>query len=144
MTKFGSANGYALRRAEFLKSPGYRSTGRTRLPPMLGPKTDPTFHTSGIMLKALGCSSRCGTISATTVRMIPTLPLEKPCIDRAAKAMAIELENPNMRVVIMTRVKASRIIGLRPKRSEALPHTMAVRHCEREKQADSQPEYFAT
>ena len=51
---------------------GYCSAGLAKKPPKAGPKTLPTDQTRGIREKALGWSSFSGTISATTVRMMPT------------------------------------------------------------------------
>jgi hypothetical protein len=54
------------------------------------------------------------------------------------------LEKPNKILETMVQVKARRMMGLRPKRSDALPQAMPVRHWEREKVADMRPAHFAT
>lgn len=55
------------------KSPGYCWAGLAKNPPKLGPKTEPMLHTNGIRENACGWSSFQGTISATIVRIMPTV-----------------------------------------------------------------------
>ena len=138
MSRFGKAKGYSLSILSFLKSCGYRSTGCTREPPTEGPNTLPTFHTSGIILNARGCNSFCGTNSATAVRMIPTFPFESPCKDRVTNAHTRFFEKPNNMLESIVQVNATRMMGFRPKRSEARPQAMPVKHWEKEKVADRQ------
>ena len=104
----------------------------------------PTVHTSGMRLKARGCSSFSGTNSATAVLMIPTFPFDSPCNDLAMNAHIRDLEKPKSTLDIIVQVRAPTIIGFRPHLSEARPHAMPVRHCESEKIADIIPAYLAT
>jgi len=110
-TKFGSAKGNRVRNSFSPKSFGYLLAGEARAPPKMGPKTLPIDQTKGMTLNAMGCSSFCGTSSATTwriressisgethygpvVRMIPTFPLLAPASVRAMSAHARFCENP--------------------------------------------------
>jgi hypothetical protein len=68
----GRTKGYFFKYSLPPNKPGYCSAGRAKKPPKAGPNTLPTDHTSGMIEKALGCSSLSGTISATIVLMIPT------------------------------------------------------------------------
>lgn len=52
---------------------GNCSAGLAKKPPKAGPTTEPRDHIMGIKEKAIGWSSFCGTISATMVRIIPTI-----------------------------------------------------------------------
>ena len=131
--------------------------GLAKKPPREGPKIEPRLQTRGMTENALGCSSFSVTISATIVRMIPTtcvsqahqnvsmllpFPLKAPAMDLATIAIGRLLDMPQRRLAIMVHVNPSRIDGLRPKLSDALPHRMAVRHCEREKTPETSPDHF--
>jgi len=143
MRTLGRANGYFSNNL-LCRNSANRSAGWTKMPPKDGPNMLPTVQTRGIMLNARGCSSFCGTNSATAVLMIPTFPFDNPCSDRMAKAQPSDLEKPNSTLVTIVQVRASKIIGFLPKRSDALPHAMPVRHCESENTADIRPAHFAT
>lgn len=95
-------------------------------------------------LKAFGCSSLCGTNSATTVRMIPTFPFEAPAKDLAAIAHARFREKPKQRLASMVQTMLVRMMGFRPKLSEARPQAMPVRDWLKAKTADVMPAHFAT
>ena len=79
-------------------------------------------------LKARGCKTFCGTISATVVRIIPTVPLLAPAKALAAIAHARERENPNRSDAHIVQNNPIKMIGFRPNRSEARPQAMAVIH----------------
>jgi hypothetical protein len=143
LSKFGGENGNFRRNLLFPNSEWYRSAGCTVAPPNVGPRMDPMVQTRGIMLKALGCSSFCGTSSATMVLMIPTLPLHAPCSDLIARAHGRDFERPKRTLVIMVQVRPINMTGFRPNRSEPRPHAMAVTHWLREKAADVRPAHFA-
>jgi hypothetical protein len=106
-------------------------------------KSKLTCHTIGMIEKALGCSSFCGTNSATVVRMVPTLPLAKPPKARASRAASRVFEKPNRRLEVMVQTRPAKMVGLRPKRSAALPHRMPVSDCDSEKMADVVPAHWA-
>ena len=72
-TRFGRRNGNLISNLLCPNSPGMFSAGFAKKPPKDGPKIEPILHTSGMIEKALGWSSFSGTISATIVRMIPTI-----------------------------------------------------------------------
>lgn len=126
--KFGNAKGNFLKNALFPKVSGKFFTGFAKEPPNMGPNILPIVHTRGMILNARGCSSRSGTISATAVRIMPTFPLPRPVRARAATAMERFWENPNMSVLNIVQAKPLRRIGLRPKRSEAKPQGIPMRH----------------
>ena len=103
-----------MRNSLLPKRLGYLVAGFARAPPSIGPKILPIVHTNGITLKALGCRTFCGTISATVVRMIPTVPLLMPASALAVIAQASEREKPHNREVHIVQHKPSMIAGLRP------------------------------
>lgn len=70
--KFGNAYGKRLKNSMWPKILGYCSAGSAKKPPKAGPMIDPRLQTMGMMENALGWSSLSGTISATTVLMMPT------------------------------------------------------------------------
>src|SRR2546423_12179848 len=91
----------------------------------MGPRMLPILQTRGITLKALGCSSFCGTSSATMVLMIPTLPLHPPCSDLTARAHGKDCEKPKRTLVIMVQVRPSSMAGFRSNPTEARPPAIA-------------------
>jgi hypothetical protein len=93
------------------------------------------------MLNALGCKIFCGTISATVVRIIPTVPELAPAKHLAVIAHAKDVEKPNSREADMVHSKPKRRTGLRPNLSDELPHAIPVRHWLREKAAAVMPAY---
>jgi hypothetical protein len=95
-------------------------------------------------LKALGCSSLCGTISATVVRMMPTLPFPRPAKALATTAHGSDVEKPKRMLVVMVHIKPARMAGLRPNRSDIRPQMTPVRHWLREKTAEVMPAQYAT
>lgn len=70
---FGSAKGKLRKNLLFPKSPGKFCAGLAKNPPKDGPNIEPRLHTNGMIENALGCNSFSGTISATIVRIIPTI-----------------------------------------------------------------------
>ena len=90
-------------------------------------------------LKARGCSIFCGTISATVVLRMPTVPLLAPAIDLANMAINSERENPKSRDAVMVHISPSIITGFRPKQSEARPQITPVTHWLSEKLAEVIP-----
>lgn len=64
-TRFGSANGKRRRNSFLPNKLEYLFAGEARAPPRMGPKILPMDQTNGITLNACGCSSFCGTNSAT-------------------------------------------------------------------------------
>lgn len=69
-TMFGSANGNRFKITFSPNSVGYRLAGEANAPPRMGPKMLPMDHTKGITLNAVGCSSFCGTNSATGIMSV--------------------------------------------------------------------------
>lgn len=104
----------------------------------------PMFHTKGIRLNALGCSSLKGTISATVVLIMPTLPLPAPCNALATIANGKLLLNPQSKLISMVEVKPRRMAGLRPYRSEKRPHGIPIKAWKSEKTAAHMPAHFPT
>jgi hypothetical protein len=99
----------------------------------------PIVKTRGIILKARGCNSFHGHISATIVRRIPTFPFPKPCRALATKAIGSDVENPHMSVVTMVLLRPTRTTVFRPYRSDAAPQGIPVRAWETEKMAEVRP-----
>ena len=126
------------------KSFGSLLTGYTNAPPNAGPNIEPIVHTKGMIEKARGCNSFSGTISATTVLMIPTFPFDKPCADLAMNAHTRDVEKPKSRLDAIVHVNAMRITGFRPSLSDARPQAIPVNAWDKEKTADVRPAYFAT
>ena len=88
--------------------------GLARAPPKIGPKMLPTCHTSGKVAKAIGCNDFCGTISATVVRRMPTLPLLAPEAALAIIHHVRLFEKPKNRLELMAENMASMMMGFRP------------------------------
>lgn len=145
------------------KISGYCLAGWAKNPPKLGPTTDPIDQTNGMMEKAFGCSTLSVTISATMVRMIPTighvtsvpvfhnllwkhspLPLPAPWIARTVIAIGNDVDMPQMRKVTMVLMSPQMSTGFLPNRSDALPHGTAVILWAIEKTADVRPAHRAT
>jgi hypothetical protein len=63
--RLGSAKGNLAKNVLWPNISGKFSTGFAKKPPNAGPRVLPTAHTSGRILKAFGCRSFSGTISAT-------------------------------------------------------------------------------
>lgn len=112
--KFGSRKGYFFQNSELPKICGCLSAGRANDPPKAGPKIVPIVHTKGITLKARGCSSFSGTISATIVRIIPTFPFMRPSRAREHSNVAMFCEEPKRTENIMVKVNPARMVGFRP------------------------------
>ena len=127
-TMLGSAKGNLMSSLSWPKSFGCFAAGFAKAPPRAGPKILPIVHIKGMILKALGCRFLYGTISATMVRMIPTFPFEAPAIDLTIIAQVRDREKPKSRLVVMVQVKPIKIVGFRPKRSDACPQNTAVTH----------------
>lgn len=125
-TKFGNANGYRLRNSDPPKRFGCFSAGRASAPPKAGPKILPIVQTIGIILKARGCSSRCGTISATIVRMMPTFPFMKPIKARDTRTIDRLDDIPNMIDSSIVKICPLIMTGLRPIRSDNVPQGTAI------------------
>lgn len=70
---FGNAKGKFRRNLFCPKRAGKFCAGCAKNPPNDGPNIDPKLQTNGIIENARGCNSFWGTISATIVRMIPTI-----------------------------------------------------------------------
>jgi hypothetical protein len=72
------------------------------------------------------------------------LPLQAPA--RALERIAIgRVEDiPQIKLEIIVQVRPIKIEGFRPNLSDALPQSIAVVHCEREKTAEVMPAHFAT
>lgn len=113
-TKFGRAKGYILRNTDPPNKSGCFSAGLAKAPPKDGPKILPIVQTSGMILNARGWSSRSGTISATMVRMIPTLPFIRPVKARVASTIRSVCDMPSMIDEIIVQVRQVMMIGLRP------------------------------
>lgn len=94
--------------------------------------------------KARGWSSFSGTISATIVRMMPTLPLPAPRRARTVMAMARLVDMPQTTKPTMVLQRPQMRMGLRPKRSAALPQGTAEAAWAREKVAAVRPAHLAT
>ena len=103
---------------------------------------DPMDHTRGMILKARGCRDFSGTISATVVRIIPTVPLLAPARDLAMIAQAKDFENPNKIHAVMVQPNPTSMTGFRPKWSDARPHGMPVRHWLNENTAEVMPAWL--
>jgi len=144
MQRFGKAKGNRSRSLTLPKSFGSLLTGYTKAPPNAGPNIEPIVHTKGMIEKARGCNSFSGTISATTVLMIPTLPFDKPCADLATNAHTKDVEKPKSRLDAIVHVNAMRMTGFRPSLSDARPQAIPVNAWDNEKTADVRPAYFAT
>src|SRR6187402_1119825 len=71
-------------------------------------------------------------------------PLQPPARARARIAMGRLVDIPHSIQDIIVNVRPIKTVGLRPNLSEALPHIIAVRHCERENEAEVMPAHFAT
>lgn len=71
--------------------------------------------------------------------MIPTFPLPAPDMALANKAIGSDVLNPHISDVSIVLSMPSRMMYFRPYRSLAVPHGIAVRHCEREYIADVAP-----
>lgn len=112
--RFGNANGYRLRNSIPPNKPGCFSAGRAKAPPNAGPKILPIVQTSGIKLNARGCSSRWGTISATMVRRIPTLPFISPTSAREISTIVSVRDMPSMMEMSIVQISPDRMMGLRP------------------------------
>jgi hypothetical protein len=143
-TRFGSAKGYSRKNLFDPNRCGYLLAGFAKAPPNAGPTILPIVHIRGMTLKALGCSSFCGTNSATAVLMIPTLPLLRPATALTMIAQARVLEKPKSMNEHIVHVRAMRITGFRPNLSDARPQGIPVRHWEREKTAEVMPAHLAT
>lgn len=95
--RLGSAKGNLAKNVLWPNISGKFSTGFAKNPPNAGPSVLPTAHTSGRILKAFGCKSFSGTISATiytlsalsvkqvsnkaqTVLIIPTILNQLTCL----------------------------------------------------------------
>lgn len=148
------------------KISGYCLAGWAKKPPKLGPTTEPSDQTKGMIEKALGWSSLSGTISATMVRMMPTsrvagqysvvkadpmpmeihspLPLPPPWIARTVMAIGRLVDMPHTTKVIIVLSKPAIRTGFRPKRSDAFPQGTAVMLWDREKTAEVSPAHCAT
>jgi hypothetical protein len=63
---------------------------------------------------------------------------------RTAMAMGKLVDIPQIRKQIMVLNKPRRMMGFRPKRSDARPHGTAVILCDMEKTAPVRPAHFAT
>lgn len=99
---------------------------------------------SGMREKASGCSSLSGTISATTVRMMPTLPLDRPATPRDTSAHVTDCEKPKRMLLTIKQARPSRIAGFLPYASEARPQSRPVRLWPSEKTALTRPAWNAT
>ncbi len=75
--------------------------------------------------------------------MVPTLPLANPPNARERSAQRRVFEKPNSTLEIMVQNKDIRMVSFRPNRSDAWPHQMPVRDCDREKMADVVPAHCA-
>lgn len=78
------------------------------------------------------------------VLMIPTLPLLPPLKTRAVIAIGKLRLKPQNKLVHMVTKSPIKMTGLRPKRSDALPHATAVTHCDSENTAEVMPAHRAT
>lgn len=137
--KLGSAYGKSLKNRICPNTPGHCLAGFAKTPPMVGPNTDPTDQTMGMMENAAGCSSFQGTISATIVLMMPTLPLLTPDTMRTAIAIGRLVDRPQRMKVTIVEKRPKTTAGLRPKWSEAAPQGMPQNDCESEKEAMQMP-----
>lgn len=72
------------------------------------------------------------------------MPLKAPAAALERIAMGRDVASPQSNEQIMVQVRPIRIVGFRPNLSEALPQSMAVRHCDRENTAEVIPAYFGT
>jgi hypothetical protein len=70
--------------------------------------------------------------------------LKAPAIALAIIAIGRFVDKPHTTLKIKVHVSPTSIVGFRPNLSEALPQSIAVRHCEREKTADVIPAHLAT
>ena len=84
-----------------------------------------------------------GHSSATTVLRMPTFPFPRPCTARAVIAMGRLVENPQTSIMVIVLTRPSRIMGLRPKRSEAAPQAMLVKPWQMQKMAVVRPAHQA-
>lgn len=138
-TKFGGLYGNLSKKLPPLSFLGSTLNGFDSAPPSVGPKIAPIVYTNGMILNALGCNSFHGHSSATVVRKIPTLPFPNPCNARAVIAIGSDVEKPKSSIVNMVLMSPIRMIGFRPKRSEAAPQGMPVTACDMEKMAEVKP-----
>ena len=70
-------------------------------------------------------------------------PLQPPARALATIAVGRFVDMPHSKLDSIVHNSPVRMAGLRPNLSEALPHSTAVRHCEREKTPDVMPAHFA-
>jgi hypothetical protein len=71
-------------------------------------------------------------------------PLQAPASALARIAIGKLTDIPHTRLTIMVQNKPNKMVSFRPNLSEALPHMMAVVHCDNEKTADVMPAHLAT
>jgi hypothetical protein len=71
-------------------------------------------------------------------------PFIPPVSALARMAIGRVVDMPQSKVQHKVQVRPVKIAGFRPNLSEALPHKMAVVHCESEKTADVIPAHLAT
>lgn len=124
--KLGRMKGYSFRNTDPPNRFGCLTAGRAKAPPKAGPKILPMVQTSGMTLKARGWSSFSGTISATMVRMMPTFPFMSPRKARAVINIPRDFEDPNTREKIIVKKSPVRMMGFRPKVSDAAPQGTAM------------------
>lgn len=78
------------------------------------------------------------------VLRVPILPFARPPNARARRAQSSVLEKPKRMLDVMVQIKATRMVGFRPYRSDARPHQIPVRLWDNEKMADVVPAHWAT
>lgn len=127
-TRLGRAKGYFFKNTLFPKSSGCLSAGFAKAPPNAGPKILPIVHIRGMTLKALGCNSFCGTISATVVLIMPTFPFPRPARALATMAHGNDVEKPKRMLVVIVHIMPTKMAGFRPYRSDIRPQMIPVRH----------------
>jgi hypothetical protein len=66
------------------------------------------------------------------VLIIPTFPFPAPLSALAVKAMGKVVENPHNKLVTIVFNNPNNMMYFLPNRSLALPHAIAVTHCESE------------
>ena len=139
--RFGRANGKRTKNSgrRSPNQPGWLVSGSARAPPITGPMMLPKFQMSGMTEKARGRSACSGTISATMVRMMPTLPLTSPENIRAKKAIASDVLKPNSSRLVKVVSRPINTTGLRPMRSDMRPHRIPVKHWLSENEAARRP-----
>jgi len=144
LTKFGNAYGNLIKNSFFPNQAGSLTAGEANAPPRIGPRIDPTCQTRGSVAKAFGCSSLCGTISATVVRKMPTLPFDAPLAALAIRQTVRFFEKPKRTLELMAHVIANSMIGFLPYLSLARPQEMAVKAWLMENTALIIPAHFGT